>query len=80
MVEPKSRYARRDLVVAEGPPDPLDAATPAGTLSARLAIDATAKLPGEGAGPPSQPAWMSDAVRHLVADRWPEYGLGPAPE
>ena len=70
----------RDLVVEEGPPDPLDAATPAGTLSARLAIDATAKLPGEGAGQPSEPARMSQSVRQLVADRWPEYGLGPAPE
>ena len=61
----------------EGPPDPLDAATPAGSLSARLAIDATAKLPDEVRRPqPSEPARMSEAIRQLVADRWPEYGLG----
>ena len=37
----------RNLVVDEGPPDPLDAATPAGALGSRLVIDATAKLPAE---------------------------------
>ena len=44
----------RDVVVEEGPPDPWDAATPAGTLGCRLVIDATAKLPAErSAAPPA---------------------------
>jgi 4-hydroxy-3-polyprenylbenzoate decarboxylase len=65
----------RDVVVEEGPPDPWDAATPAGTLGCRLVIDATAKLPAEQALPP-EPVRMSDSIRQLVTDRWPEYGLG----
>ncbi|MGO8690620.1 MAG: UbiD family decarboxylase [Thermoguttaceae bacterium] len=66
----------RDVVVDEGPPDPLDAATPAGTLGSRLVIDATAKLPAERSAAPPAPARMSDSIRQLVTDRWPEYGLG----
>jgi 4-hydroxy-3-polyprenylbenzoate decarboxylase len=67
----------RDLIVEEGPPDPLDAATPSGMLGCRAIIDATAKLSGECPAGPPQSANMSEAIRQLVAERWPEYGLGP---
>jgi 4-hydroxy-3-polyprenylbenzoate decarboxylase len=67
----------RDVVVEEGPPDPCDAATPAGALGCRLVIDATAKLPGERAAP-AEPARMSESIIRLVTDRWPQYGL-PSP-
>lgn len=36
-----------DVVIQPGPADPLDPAAPADGLSRRMAIDATAKLPGE---------------------------------
>jgi 4-hydroxy-3-polyprenylbenzoate decarboxylase len=69
----------RDAVVEEGPPDPRDAAAPAGRLSARLVVDATAKLPDECGGSPPVPARMSETTCQLVSGRWPEYGLGPEP-
>ncbi len=69
----------RDVFIDEGPPDPRDAATPPGRLSARLVIDATAKLPDECGGPPPAAARMNETIRKLVSDRWPEYGLGPEP-
>jgi 4-hydroxy-3-polyprenylbenzoate decarboxylase len=42
--------AARDVFFQAGPPDPLDPAAPPGRLTRRMAIDATAKLPGEGGG------------------------------
>ena len=65
----------RDIFTAQGPPDPLDAATPAGTLGQRLAVDATTKLPDEHAGPAPEPAVISETIRQLVSQRWPEYGF-----
>jgi len=69
----------RDVLVEHGPPDPLDPAASPGQLGHRMAFDATAKLPEEHAGPWPSPATMSAEMRRLVSDRWPEYGLGPAP-
>jgi 4-hydroxy-3-polyprenylbenzoate decarboxylase len=37
----------RDVVTDEGPADPFDAASPAGALGHRMALDATRKLPDE---------------------------------
>ncbi|MDY0167932.1 MAG: UbiD family decarboxylase [Thermoguttaceae bacterium] len=65
----------RDLIVAEGPPDPLDPAAAPGELGRRIALDATRKLPGERPGPLTLPAAMSDEMVRRVASRWPEYGL-----
>jgi len=67
----------RDVFFQQGPPDPLDIATAPGELGQKMAIDATAKLPGERAG--IWPGWavMSEETRRLVSERWPEYGLGP---
>ena len=70
----------RDVFFQQGPPDPLDMAAVPGELGQKMAIDATAKLPGEHAGPWPRPAEMSEEVRRLVGDRWEEYGLGPKPE
>ncbi|MGA2034297.1 MAG: UbiD family decarboxylase [Thermoguttaceae bacterium] len=69
----------RDVFFQAGPPDPLDPAALPGTLGQRMAIDATEKLPQEHAGPWPAAAEMSPAVRQLVSDRWPQYGLGPEP-
>jgi 4-hydroxy-3-polyprenylbenzoate decarboxylase len=67
----------RDVFFQQGPPDPWDSATPAGTLGHKMAIDATAKLPDEYQGEPPEQAVMSEAIRQLVGGRWSEYGLGP---
>jgi len=70
----------RDVFFLQGPPDPLDIATPPGELGQRMAIDATAKLPGEHAATWPGRAVMSKQIEQLVSERWPEYGLGPEPE
>ncbi len=68
----------RDVWTQQGPPDPLDIATPSGALGQKMAIDATAKLPGEHLGPWPQPAVISKEVSDLVSGRWEEYGVGRA--
>lgn len=70
----------RDVFFHQGPPDPLDIATPLGELAHRVAFDATAKLPGEHAGPWPEPAVTGKPIQQLVSDRWVEYGLGPPPD
>jgi 4-hydroxy-3-polyprenylbenzoate decarboxylase len=72
-------HPARDVFFMQGPPDPLDIATPPGELGQRMAIDATTKLPGEHAGRWPARAVMSQQIEQLVSDRWPEYGLGPVP-
>ncbi len=67
----------RDIIFQQGPPDPLDPATPPDELGQKMAIDATSKLPGEHKGPWPAAAAMSDSIRRQVEDRWAEYGLGP---
>ena len=69
----------RDVLVCPGPPDPLDPAVPADGLSDRIALDATAKLPEERRGERPGRAQMTEGIRRLVSDRWPEYGVGPDP-
>jgi 4-hydroxy-3-polyprenylbenzoate decarboxylase len=66
----------RDTVTVEGPVDILDHASPSYGAGAKMGIDATRKIPGEGLIR-EWPAEieMSDAVRNLVTRRWPEYGL-----
>ena len=70
----------RDVFFQQGPPDLMDVATPPGMLGQKIAIDATAKLPGEHPVAWPEPAAMSKLVCKLVSDRWAEYGLGPEPE
>jgi len=71
---------RRDVWFGDGPPDPLDPASPSGVLGQRMAIDATRKLPGEREGELPRPAVTSEEIARLVSRRWAEYGLGPEPE
>jgi 4-hydroxy-3-polyprenylbenzoate decarboxylase len=68
----------RDVVLADGPADHLDHATVRQFVSGKLGIDATVKLPDEGARAWPPEIEMSDEVSTLVDRRWDEYGLAPA--
>lgn len=68
---------RRDTVIADGPCDILDHATPYYGTGAKIGIDATRKIAGEGLirDWPDE-LEMSDEVKRLVERRWrEEYGL-----
>ena len=69
----------RDVFVHQGPPDPLDPAGSSDPLSHRIALDATVKLPEERRAERPGRAEMTEEIRRLVTDRWPEYGVGPDP-
>ena len=67
---------RRDTVIADGPCDILDHATPYYGTGAKIGIDATRKIPGEGVireWPDEMK--MSQEIEALVSRRWNEYGL-----
>jgi 4-hydroxy-3-polyprenylbenzoate decarboxylase len=66
----------RDVVLTEGPADHLDHATTAQFVGGKLGIDATAKLPEEGAREWPPEIEMNAEVKGLVESRWAEYGLG----
>ena len=70
----------RDVLVAHGPPDPLDVATPPEQLAQPMAIDATVKLPEEQGGYWPAAAKTTDEIERLVSERWVEYQLGPEPK
>ena len=68
--------ARRDVVMAEGPLDALDHASPLPHLGTKMGIDATKKWPAEG----HTREWPDDVrmkreVVELVSARWREYGF-----
>ena len=67
---------RRDTVIVDGPCDILDHATPYYGTGAKIGIDGTRKIAGEGVVRdwPDE-LQMSDAIRKLVERRWAEYGL-----
>jgi 4-hydroxy-3-polyprenylbenzoate decarboxylase len=67
---------RRDVVIADGPVDVLDHASPYCGAGSKMGIDATRKIPGEGVVRewPNEMV-MSDEVRQKVTRRWREYGL-----
>ncbi len=67
---------RRDTVIADGPVDILDHASPHLGVGSKIAFDATRKIAGEGAIR-KWPAELSfdDATQRLVDRRWREYGL-----
>src|SRR5579864_3737881 len=67
----------RDVILSEGPTDHLDHAPQRQFVSGKLGIDATAKLPEEGARPWPTEIEMSPEVKELVDRRWAEYGLPP---
>lgn len=66
---------KRDVLVSEGPLDHLDHAPERQFYGGKLGIDATHKLPEEGARPWPEEIVMSEEVRELVTRRWHEYGL-----
>ena len=68
--------AARDVVVAEGPLDALDHASPLPHYGHKMGIDATKKWPSEG----HLREWpddieMSADIKKLVEGRWKEYGF-----
>lgn len=69
--------AKRDIVIAEGPLDALDHASPLPDFGHKLGIDATKKWPSEG----HMREWpdeieMDGEIKELVGRRWNEYGIG----
>jgi 4-hydroxy-3-polyprenylbenzoate decarboxylase len=66
---------KRDVVIAEGPLDHLDHAPRSSSWAGKLGIDATAKLPEEGAREWPEEIAMTEEVRVLVDRRWAEYGI-----
>ena len=65
----------RDVTIGEGPLDQLDHAPQRQFVGGKLGIDATAKLPEEGARPWPEEIEMSPEIRSLVGGRWSEYGI-----
>ena len=66
-------------MLAEGPLDHLDHAPVRQFVGGKLGIDATAKLPEEGARPWPEEIEMSPEIRDLVDRRWAEYGIESVP-
>lgn len=67
---------RRDVLITEGPLDVLDHSSPTAGYGAKMGIDATRKLPGEG-HPRDWPEdiAMSAEIRELVDRKWSRYGI-----
>jgi 4-hydroxy-3-polyprenylbenzoate decarboxylase len=66
---------KRDVLISEGPLDHLDHAPGAQFVGGKIGIDATHKLPEEGAREWPPEIEMSAEVRALVDARWGEYGI-----
>lgn len=67
---------RRDVMVVDGPCDILDHATPYYGAGAKIGIDATRKIAGEGVVREwPEELTMSDAFKQLIERRWKEYGF-----
>ena len=66
---------KRDVLMSEGPVDHLDHAPGTQFVGGKMGIDATHKLPEEGARPWPDEIRMSPEVEELVTRRWTEYGL-----
>jgi 4-hydroxy-3-polyprenylbenzoate decarboxylase len=69
----------RDVVLTRGPLDHLDHAPERQFVGGKLGVDATAKLPEEGARPWPEEIEMSAEIRALVDRRWTEYGIELVP-
>ncbi len=66
----------RDLVLWDGPSDPLDHATAIPGIGRKLGIDATRKRPDElGTDTTTQPLRWSAEIEDRLTSRWPEFGL-----
>jgi len=69
---------RRDLIVGPGQADPFDASQAPEGPAERVAIDATARLPGEAGPVGPRPVQLGPEAAERIAQRWAQYGLGPA--
>jgi 4-hydroxy-3-polyprenylbenzoate decarboxylase len=67
---------KRDILLSEGPLDHLDHAPGTQFVGGKLGIDATHKLPEEGARAWPPEIEMSDEVKSRVDERWSEYRIG----
>lgn len=68
--------ARRDVVVMDGPLDDLDHSSPAAHYGAKMAIDATRKMPEEGHSRPwPDSITMDPAIKAIIDSKWPSLGL-----
>lgn len=68
--------AGRDVLIADGPLDALDHASPMPFYGHRMGIDATKKWPEEGhARPWPDDVVMDENIKRLVDERWHEYGI-----
>ena len=66
----------RDLVLWDGPADPLDHATAIRGIGRKLGIDATRKRPDElGAAMSAPPLRWTAEIEERLTSRWPEFGL-----
>jgi 4-hydroxy-3-polyprenylbenzoate decarboxylase len=70
---------KRDVLLSEGPLDQLDHAAVLPCYGGKLGIDATHKLPEEGAREWPELIEMTPEVRDTVDRRWEEYGIGVQP-
>jgi 4-hydroxy-3-polyprenylbenzoate decarboxylase len=67
---------RRDSVIAAGPTDILDHASPIEGAGTKIGIDATRKIKGEGEIRDYPPIiTMSEEIKDRVTARWAEYGI-----
>ena len=67
---------RRDTVIVDGPCDILDHSTPYEGTGAKIGIDATRKIPGEGIVRDwPEEMKVSEEVATLIEQRWVEYGF-----
>lgn len=66
----------RDLILWDGPADPLDHATAIRGVGKKLGMDATRKLPSETAvSRVAQPLRWTPEIEQRLQARWPEFGL-----
>ncbi len=66
----------RDLILWDGPADPLDHATAVRGIGRKLGMDATRKLPSEaGTARVTQPLRWTVEIEQRLQSRWPEFGL-----
>ncbi|MBI4716337.1 MAG: UbiD family decarboxylase [Planctomycetes bacterium] len=67
---------RRDTMIVDGPCDILDHSTPYYGAGAKIGIDATRKIAGEGVVREwPEELEMGEVVRELVERKWREYGI-----
>ena len=68
-----------DIFTHDAPAHASDQANTLGALGRRLAIDATKKIAGERTQGTAPSLTVDPDIARLVAERWNQYNLGPAP-